>query len=424
MADSRHQREYGATAACTLRLGEGVVSADSAHCDTMYGDSWFASCRTALAVKKELNCHFVGHVKQYHKRFPKLWLEKTMEGWPGGTHLVLESCFNKDLMAVGYKYNAKKVCHFVFTRGASLTTHGDPYLAKFISGRGNYKTRQVHRPFVVSKYFGACGKIDVNNQIRQSEIALEEHWKTHDGWLRNVCTILGIAVTNAFFASSYSFARDCEYSQLKSKDFVSILARQLLIYPFPNTATFGKCVLPPGQEPPQWFELLPGRFIPNSIRPNANALVDLTNSTSDSDESSSVGKTQLKAGWIRISPIDVVRRPDGAPNISRDITDYHRQVKIRAVEVDGKRNRPPQCKMCKAYGLKQKKSPYMCIECGDFFCHDFERGRTGSCPRQCYWTHMCTKYEDSGLATPNWQNDFAEWNRDRVFRCKQSDGII
>ena len=72
MADNRHQRKYGATAACTLRLGEGVVSADSAHCDTMYGDSWFASCWTALAVKKELNCHFVGHVKQYHKRFPKL----------------------------------------------------------------------------------------------------------------------------------------------------------------------------------------------------------------------------------------------------------------------------------------------------------------------------------------------------------------
>ena len=218
-----------------------------------------------------------------------------MEGWPGGTHLVLESCFNKDIMAVGYKYNAKKVCHFVFRRGASLTTQGDPYLAKFISGRGNYKTRQVHQPFVVSKYFGACRKIDVNNQIRQSEIVLEEHWKTHDGWFRCVTTILGMTATDTFIACNYSFAAEYEYSGLKAKDFVSVLCYQLFRYPFPNTASFGTNVVRPGQEPSQWFELVPGRSIPNAIQANSQALFSVTNIE---EVIPTVGKTHSIEAWL------------------------------------------------------------------------------------------------------------------------------
>ena len=423
MRHMRHCDKYGGTAACTLRLGENVVSSDRSHCDTMYGDSWFASVRTALAVQKELNCHFIGHVKIAHKRFPKDWMEKTMEHWPGGTHLVLESCFDDtNLIALGYKYNANKVCHFIMTRGASLTTPGDPYLAKFKSSKGNYKSREVRRPLAVSSYFGSCGKIDVHNQIRQSQIALEEFWVTKCGWFRNVCTILGISATNAFFACSYSFARDCEYSQLKAKDFASILSNQLIAYPFPNTASFGRNVLPPGQDPPQWFELIPGRYVLNSIQPCATVLLDVTNSN---DETITVGRAQFKSGWSQMSPVAVVGRPDGAPVISPDITDYHRQVKIRtAAGNDGKRHRPPQCKICKSYGLKQKKSPYLCVECGDFFCHDSETGRNGSCPRQCFWTHMCTKFKDSGFATPHWARDFEVWNNERISRCKVSDGII
>ena len=69
-----------------------------------------------------------------------------------------------------------------------------------------------------------------------------------------------------------------------------------------------------------------------------------------------------------ISPIACVSKPDGAPGISCDITETHKQVKIRIVAVDGKkRRRPPQCKMCKLQKLKQKKPPFLCVECGDFF---------------------------------------------------------
>ena len=161
---------------------------------------------------------------------------------------------------------------FICTRGAGLTSHGDPYLAKFLTDIGNYKSREVFRPRLASNYFGKSNKIDVNNQIRQALIALEEHWKTHDGWFRCVTTILGMTATDTFIACNYSFAAECEYSGLKAKDFVSVLCYQLVRYPFPNTASFGRNVVRPGQEPPQWFELVPGRFIPNAIQANPQAL--------------------------------------------------------------------------------------------------------------------------------------------------------
>jgi hypothetical protein len=425
MKKIRYKNKYGATAACTLRLGENVVSSDVSHSDTIYGDSWFASARTAIAVNNDLNCHFVGIVKTAHSRYPKAFLSKAMKEWPGGTHLVLESCFGKkNLIAVGYKYSAKKVNHFVLTRGAALTTRGDPYMSRFRSSRGNYRTREVHRPIAISNYFAVSGKIDVHNQIRQGELALEDLWITGDGWLRTVCTILGMATTNAFLACCYSFARECVYSQLTTKEFVGILCRQLVAYPFPDTATFGRNVQRSGQAPPQWFELLPGRFIPNSARPNQQALADVTNTNINEGETPTVGRTQLKPGWSQVSHEETVQKPVDAPWLPPDVTSYHKQIKIRAVEApDGKRYRPPQCKMCKVYGLKQKKSPYLCIECGDFFCHDFEQGRTGSCPRQCFWTHMCTRVKASGISTEQWRRDFDRWNDERVARCKHSDGI-
>ena len=379
--------KHGATTACTMRLG------DPSDRDVIMGD---ASVKTATVLDDKLDCNFIGHVKTAHSRFPKKWLEETMEEWPCGTHLVLESLFGKEnLIAVSYKYNKKKVCHFIMTQGASMTSPGDPYRAKYRSDVCNYKSRAVQRPLAVSKYFGTAGKIDIHNQIRQREIALEAHWNTCDVWLRNVCTILGMAVPNAFFACSYSFARDCEYSQLKAKDFVSILAKQLVVYPFPDSSTFGKHVRKPGQQPPQWFELLPRWFLTNSTNPNA--LVDVTNSTIIHEESPIVGKTQLKPGWSQNSSIETVRNPDGAPFVPPDIAEYHRQVKIRAVvDSNGKCHRPPQCKICWLSGCDKKKPPYLCIECGDFFCHDTEQGRTGSCSCQCFWTHKCTMHKNSG----------------------------
>ena len=89
-----------------------------------------------------------------------------MKEWPGGSHIVLESKIKGvDLLAIGYKYNKKKVLFFIATKGAGHTEPGEPYVAKWKDKNLNTLTREVPRPEIVSKYFQKSNVIDVNNQL-------------------------------------------------------------------------------------------------------------------------------------------------------------------------------------------------------------------------------------------------------------------
>ena len=57
-------------------------------------------------------------VKTAHARSPKNWLGEKLKDHPGGTWIVLERRAEEGvpLMAIGYKYNKKKVLTFVGTR--------------------------------------------------------------------------------------------------------------------------------------------------------------------------------------------------------------------------------------------------------------------------------------------------------------------
>jgi hypothetical protein len=90
-ANKTKLHQLGATAACTKRLAEATSNGE---CDTFYGDSWFASAKTANESKK-LGHHFVGIVKIAHRNFPRVFLEQKMSNWPGGTYLVMKSKFGK-----------------------------------------------------------------------------------------------------------------------------------------------------------------------------------------------------------------------------------------------------------------------------------------------------------------------------------------
>ena len=59
--------------------------------------------------------------------------------------------------------------------------------------------------------------------------------------------------------------------------------------------------------------------------------------------------------------------------------------------------------------LKQKKPPFLFVECSDFFCHDVE-AVPGFEPRGCFWAHMCYKFKDSGATTGIWNSTFDVWN--------------
>ena len=57
-----------------------------------------------------------------------------MANWPSGSYLVMECTAPEtgvELVAIGYKYNAKKVLWFVMTKIAASLHAGIPYKAKF-----------------------------------------------------------------------------------------------------------------------------------------------------------------------------------------------------------------------------------------------------------------------------------------------------
>ena len=76
------------------------------------------------------------------------------------------------LIAIGYKYNSRKVLSFVATSGAESTTLGIPYLLKYPEQFSNVSILPVARPHLMSIFFGLVNELDSHNKSLQSDIAL------------------------------------------------------------------------------------------------------------------------------------------------------------------------------------------------------------------------------------------------------------
>ena len=60
---------------------------------------------------------------------------------------------DRSLIAIGYKYNVRKVLYFIVTDNAGSTKTGIPYLSKYPDQFTNVSIRPVARPLVMSKTF-------------------------------------------------------------------------------------------------------------------------------------------------------------------------------------------------------------------------------------------------------------------------------
>ena len=172
-----------------MKNTEEFEFADSTYLSTsqprlFFGDSWFGSVKAACQVHK-LGHHGCFVIKTAHLRTPKKFLEEKMKYFPGGTWIVMEGYAEKEgvpLVCIGYKYNAKKVLVFLTTKGAGSTQPGEPYIAKFADMYGNVCTREVARPEIISNYFNRSIVVDLHNQARQVELALEKKWVTQNAF--------------------------------------------------------------------------------------------------------------------------------------------------------------------------------------------------------------------------------------------------
>ena len=144
-----------------------------------FGDSWFGSVKAASNVKVAGH-HSCFLVKTGHSRSPKAFLKDKMKDFPGGAWITLEAKTEHegvDRIYIGYKYKKKVLC-FVLSRGAGSSKAGEPYEARFPDKYGNVCVRHVMRPQIISNYFKYSYCVDLHNQSRQFDLALEKRWIT------------------------------------------------------------------------------------------------------------------------------------------------------------------------------------------------------------------------------------------------------
>ena len=61
---------------------------------------------------------FIGSVKTAHSLYPKNYIDNVLVPLPAGARIVLEGTVDGvQLLAIGYKYNSRKVLCFVATKG-------------------------------------------------------------------------------------------------------------------------------------------------------------------------------------------------------------------------------------------------------------------------------------------------------------------
>ena len=292
------------TAATTMRLCEtalrrrNVLDIDLRHSDSIndnnvrelfLGDSWFASIEAAINIKRRFQSNFIGVIKTSHAGYCRKFLEDKMKEWPAGSHLVLESSVDGvDLLAVGYKYNRRKVTCFIATKGAGHTENGQPYEAKWKDDNGNTRSRDVPRPEIISKYFNRSNGIDVHNQSRQGDLHLEKNWITADVFFRIVTTLFALTITDVWKVYCFHLANNHRHKKMKIIDFVKILSRDLVENSFSeNSGEMDALVLNVG--------ICTNRIIPSSI-----ARDELTVGSSISTLTSSVALSRVKCHDLKL----------------------------------------------------------------------------------------------------------------------------
>jgi hypothetical protein len=194
-------------------------------------DSGWGGVGMVVALAKQRIAAIV-HIKNSFAGFPMKELEDQLRGMPGGSHLEMRTTVDGiPLIAMGAKFNSKKTCFFCCPVGAAPTTPGEPYVTKFPDADRNVHTRNVDRPALSARYFINFNAVDVHDQRRQAELALEQKWVAkgeHAGKFRMATTIFGITVIDTLLAMSSHSHPNHALRYKTTKDFAESLASEMV----------------------------------------------------------------------------------------------------------------------------------------------------------------------------------------------------
>ena len=217
--------EYGHTTACTLRLCEEWFGTGR----VIYGDSWFASVKTAKALL-ERGLYFMGDIKTAHKFFPMRTLRE-MCGEERGAWFTITSTIDingedKFIGGVGHRRGGK-VHTFVFTAGSTLA--GNPLVYTFRDDEaGGPQVMERKCPRVLNDVTKGQPAVDKSNRYRQHYLALEKRFVTNEFPFRFFTYIIGQMATNAFFIEKLVNNNSAEFKLEMNKLGVALMHNDIL----------------------------------------------------------------------------------------------------------------------------------------------------------------------------------------------------
>jgi hypothetical protein len=405
MREKPHCDRLGATAACTTRLMELVADCGQSETelkskpDKGLGDSWFGSV-TAIVEAAKNGQELIGGVKTNFSKSPKKAMEEFMENCPSGSYYVavcnVPDKVDVKIIFVSYKYNARKVLHFVMTDGAGSTVP-DPnraYIACFPDEFGNLAARKVPRPACLSDYFEKSNVVDVHNQMRQGILGLEDKWVSQCGFFRVMCSIFGMCVIDTKEAMRHGLAWSHPLAKASVKRVAGDIADDI----------FRRMKLTDETHPSRTLPALSVEI--STIASDVSEASSATGRISPMGASvaSSAATSSSSCSWIVAMPPEV-----GAPGVPEWYREKHKQAETIEWTENKERKLRKRCDRCQTRGL------LYCVQCRRYFCKDgsISRRAKGSMDepklRFCMWNHICESFHQSDWAGNEFNKEYAAW---------------
>ncbi|KAL5484263.1 hypothetical protein EMCRGX_G020727 [Ephydatia muelleri] len=167
---------------------------------TVYGDSAFASVNTCVRMHQENGLHFMGLVKTAHSQFPKKYIEE----YP-------------------FEHRGDSIFLRAESNGTEIFATGEPHEKKCWNNEessSHIYFKKIPRDATTAEYFSMVDRVDYHNRFRQGYLATERSIDTTRWTMRFFCTILGMCVTDAYFAQLYFGSKDNPLYKERFGDFV------------------------------------------------------------------------------------------------------------------------------------------------------------------------------------------------------------
>jgi hypothetical protein len=117
MRVARYSAEHGCTSGCSLRMSGACNQPVAAGKErVLKGDSWFGHVRLADNFGQQ-GVRAMLQIKTGHALYPETFMEETLNESPLGCWITMKGRGPRgtDLLAIGYKYNSKRVLKSVAT---------------------------------------------------------------------------------------------------------------------------------------------------------------------------------------------------------------------------------------------------------------------------------------------------------------------